>query len=44
MYKEKDEKQVELEDFYLPFGGKLNRETPWVLLSEKIPREHIEKG
>jgi len=37
MYREENEKQLKLEDFYMPFGGHLNEETRWVILSNKVP-------
>jgi len=43
MYKEESEKQHELDDFYLPFGGHLDEENRWVILSKKVPWEEIEK-
>jgi len=42
MYKEMSEKLPVVEDFYLPFGGHLNKNNRWVVLSEKIPWEKIE--
>ncbi len=44
MYKEESGKQQKLEDFYLPFGGHLDEENRWVILSNKIPWEKIENG
>ena len=43
MYREQNEKQQELKDFYLPFGGHLDKENRWILLSEKVPWKEIEK-
>jgi len=43
MYREESEKQQKLEDFYLPFGGHLNEENRWVILSKKVPWTQIEK-
>jgi len=37
MYRKKDPRQLKLENFYLPFGGKLRSDNRWVLLAEKIP-------
>lgn len=31
-------------DFFLPFGGKLNPENRWVILSSMIPWEEFEEG
>jgi len=43
MYKEESRKQQKLDDFYLPFGGHLDEENRWVILSKKVPWEEIEK-
>jgi hypothetical protein len=43
MYREEDEKQMELKDFYLPFGGSLNEENRWVILSKIVPWGELEK-
>lgn len=42
MYREESIKQQKLEDFYLPFGGHLDEENRWVVLSKKIPWDQIE--
>ena len=41
MYR-KTERQLPLENFYLPFGGKLDPENRWVKLSKLIPWDVIE--
>lgn len=43
MYRKKPFGQLEFEDFYLPFGGKLSSENRWVKLSKLIPWDEIEK-
>lgn len=43
MYKLENEKQVEIADFYLPFGGKLKDDNRWVIMSKKVPWKEIEK-
>jgi IS5 family transposase len=43
MYRKKPFGQLEFEDFYLPFGGKLRSDNRWVKLSKLIPWEKIEK-
>ena len=43
MYREESEKQQKLEDFYLPFGGHLDEDNRWIILSKKIPWNEIEK-
>jgi hypothetical protein len=44
MYKKEPESQQEFTDFYLPFGGHLNKNNRWVRLSEKIPWKEFEEG
>ena len=34
--------QLELESFYLPFGGKLNPKNRWITLTQLIPWEEFE--
>jgi len=43
MYLEENEKQLELEDFYLPFGGHLKENNRWIILAGKIPWKALEK-
>ena len=43
MYRKDDPNQMEFEDFYLPFGGKLRSDNRWVILSKQIPWEQIEQ-
>ena len=43
MYRTKDARQLELENFYLPFGGHLNQNNRWMQLSTLIPWEEFEK-
>lgn len=43
MYRTKDNRQFELEDFYLPFGGHLNPNNRWVELAQLIPWEEFEE-
>ena len=42
MYKKEPESQQEFIDFYLPFGGHLNKNNRWVRLAEKIPWKEFE--
>lgn len=45
MYKKRHLRdQLEFENFYLPFGGKLKADNRWVLLRELIPWSTIEKS
>jgi len=43
MYRRNDNDQLEFEDFYLPFGGKLRSDNRWVLLSKLIPWAELEE-
>lgn len=43
MYRIKDSNQLELENFYLPFGGHLSPHNRWVELSRLIPWEEFEE-
>jgi transposase, IS5 family len=43
MYREESVKQQKLEDFHLPFGGHLDEENRWVILSKKVPWEELEE-
>jgi hypothetical protein len=43
MYRRKCKEQLEFKDFYLPFGGKLDRNNRWIKLSELIPWGEIEE-
>ena len=42
MYRKKDNTQLEFENFYLPFGGKLRSNNRWVQLAKLIPWEKLE--
>ncbi len=42
MYRKKDHNQLEFENFYLPFGGKLRGDNRWVQLAELIPWAELE--
>ena len=39
-----NQKQLQFEDFYLPFGGKLRSDNRWVKLAKFIPWEEFEPG
>lgn len=39
-----NEDQLEFVNFYLPFGGKLNKRNRWVRLAEMVPWEKVEKS
>ncbi len=43
MYRRKDHDQLEFEDFYLPFGGKLRCDNRWVKLAKLIPWDELEE-
>jgi len=42
MYRKRDREQLYIEDFMLPFGGKLLADNRWVKLSEMMPWDFIE--
>ena len=42
MYRKKDRNQVNLDEFILPFGGKLSAENRWVELAKIMPWDMIE--
>lgn len=42
MYRKKCREQLEFEDFYLPFGGKLRSDNRWVKLAALIPWDELE--
>jgi hypothetical protein len=44
MYQKQYNGQLSIEEFHLPFGGKLDSENRWVLLSQWIPREELEEA
>jgi len=43
MYRKDNSDQLQFEDFYLPFGGKLRSDNRWVILSKQIPWSQIEQ-
>lgn len=43
MYRENNTKQIDIADFYLPFGGHLDEENRWVILSKKIAWAELEE-
>ena len=43
MYRKDNPYQMEFQNFYLPFGGKLDGENRWVILAEQIPWQKIEE-
>jgi hypothetical protein len=43
MYRKDNPHQMEFEDFYLPFGGKLRSDNRWVILAKQIPWEVTEE-
>lgn len=44
MYRKGHKEQITIDEFFLPFGGKLDKENRWVELSELIPWDMIEDG
>ena len=43
MYKMDDKRQLDLENFYLPFGGHLKPDNRWVRLAKLIPWDELEE-
>ena len=43
MYRREYTGQLEFENFYLPFGGKLRSDNRWVILSKQVPWDIIEQ-
>lgn len=43
MYQKQHTNQLQFEDFYLPFSGKLKSSNRWVILSKQIPWQKIEQ-
>lgn len=43
MYISSDADQITIEDFFMPFGGKLLKTNRWVRLASMMPWEHIEQ-
>ena len=44
MIRYKSSRQISLEGFHFPFGGKLNPENRWVKWSEAIPWDELAVG
>ncbi len=42
MYREVESKQIEVENFVLPFEGQLSKENRWVIMAELIPWKEFE--
>ena len=43
MYYKEDRDQLGIEEFFLPFGGKLNKENRWVRMARIMPWDQIER-
>ncbi len=43
MYYPKDREQLSMEEFFLPFGGRLRKDNRWVQMAGIMPWEHIEE-
>lgn len=43
MYYTKDEEQLSMEEFFLPFGGRLRKDNRWVRMTEVMPWDYIEE-
>ncbi len=42
MYYQEDQDQISMEEFFLPFGGRLRKDNRWVRLASIMPWDHIE--
>lgn len=42
MYRRRNNGQISIEEFHLPFGGTLDPENRWVQLEELIPWDELE--
>ncbi len=43
MYYPKDREQLSMDEFFLPFGGRLRKDNRWVQMGEIMPWEYIEE-
>ena len=43
MYYKEDKEQIGIEEFFLPFGGKLKKNNRWVKVAEIMPWDYIEE-
>ena len=43
MYEKRNPDELELKNFYQPFGGKMNPENRWIKMAEMIPWEKLEE-
>lgn len=43
MYYRDDKEQLSIDEFFMPFGGRLMKDNRWVRLAEMMPWEHIEE-
>ena len=43
MYRKDNANQLQFQDFYLPFSGKLRSDNRWVILSKQIPWQQVEQ-
>ena len=43
MYRKDNKEQLTIEDFFLPFGGKLDAKNRWVRLAKITPWERVEE-
>lgn len=43
MYYKEDKDQIGIEEFFLPFGGKLKKNNRWVKVAEIMPWDYIEE-
>ena len=43
MYYKDERNQLGIDEFFLPFGGKLNKDNRWVRMAEIMPWDYIEE-
>ncbi len=43
MYYQEDRDQISMEEFFLPFGGRLRKDNRWVRLAGIMPWDRIEE-
>jgi hypothetical protein len=44
MYHRNNSDQVYIDDFFLPFGGKLRKDNRWVRMAAMMPWEYIDRS
>jgi len=44
MYRKHHNGQISIEEFHVPFGGKLDQDNRWVLFATLLPSDEIEEA